>query len=135
MGVARDDFSEGDDLVLNVPGYGSFRLSCDDNNTPATPGDDKVRFGFSHVLGGPAIESVQYASAATAIAGPIVSLIGDTLQDDQFESFSPDDRVFATLQLATLGGHKAITVIAAGHEDPTSTVDCVGQIQAFPSGQ
>jgi hypothetical protein len=133
--VARDDFSEGDDLILSVPDYGSFRLFCDDNNTPATPGDDKVGFAFSHLLGGPAIESLQYAFSAGAVFDPSVRLIGDTLPHGSFVSFFPDDRVFATLQLATEGSGKAITVIAAGREDPTSTVDCFGQIQAFPSGQ
>jgi hypothetical protein len=133
--VARDDFSEGDDLVLSVPDYGLFRLFCEDNNTPDTPGDDKVGLAFSHVMGGPAIESLQYAFSTGAISDPSFRLIGDTLPHGSSVSFFPDDRVFATLELTRLGGGKAITVIAAGREDPTSTVDCSGQIQAFPSGQ
>jgi hypothetical protein len=133
--VARDDFSEGDGLVLVVPGYGSFGLSCDDNNTPAIPDDDKVHFGFSHVLGETAILAVQYSTAASAASDASVRLIAETVQAGQFQAFFRNDRVFATLQLATQGGGKAITVIAAGREDSTSTVDCLGQIQAFPSGQ
>ena len=135
MRAARDDFSEGDDLVLNVPDFGSFRLACDDNNTPATPGDDKVVFAYSHAMGGPAIESMQYAFSAGAISDASVRLIGETRPQGSFVSFFPDRRIFATLQLSTLGGGKAITVIVGGREDPTSTVDCAGLIQAFPSGQ
>jgi len=133
--AARDDFSEGDDLVLSVPGYGSFRLSCNDNNTPATPGDDRVRLSFFHILGGPAIESAQIANAASAASVPAFGLIGTTVPELAQISFADDDRVFVTLQLATLDATKAITVIAGAHEDSTSTVDCVGQIQAFPSGR
>jgi hypothetical protein len=133
--AARDDFSEGDDLVLSVPDYGSFRLACDDNNTPATPGDDKVHFGYSQAMGGPAILSVQYARSAGLGLDASVRLIGGTEPHGSSGFFFPDSRIFATLQLSTLGGGKAITVIVAAQEDFTSTVDCAGQIQAFPSGQ
>jgi hypothetical protein len=131
--AARDDFSEGDPLLLDVPGYATFALYCDDNNTPANAGDDKVTFFAQNNLGSTAVHSGLGAEASTQIETPAMGMTGFTVQDGDAASYSSNDRVFNTLQFATLGGTKAVTVIASGYEDATSTVDCVGQIQAFPS--
>ena len=132
--AARDDFSEGDELDLTVPGYGRFVLRCDDNNTPADADDDLVEFWISNELGGTAIGSGLRIEADSDIGSPLVKVVANTFADGQQTTVSKSGRLSYTLQLSTPGGAKAITVMAGGHEDSTSTVDCVGQIQAFPSG-
>ena len=132
--AARDDFSEGDSLELSVPGYGTFGFLCDDNNTPAIPDDDKVQFYAANGLGGTAVESQLRAEASSAGGASVMKMVSMTMADGDFHFLGNEDRLFQTIQLTTLDGAKAITVTASAYQDDTSTVDCVGQIQAFPSG-
>ena len=133
--AVRDDFSEGDPMQLAVPGYGRFGFTCDDNNTPAVAADDRVGFYAVNDLGSTALASGLLGYASTPTSDPTLRIYGTTVTDGAWTSFYADDRVFDTYELTTLDGTKSVTVIASAHEDWTSTVDCVGHIQAFPSGQ
>jgi hypothetical protein len=127
--VFSDGFTDGaGDLELGVPGYGTFFLFCTNNNTPGVPGDDLVRYGYSHDLGNNAVQGMRATFA------------DNVLDDGETTLFNPDapqnnlifgaDRVEVDQYLRSRSGDKAIRISAWGFDDETSTTDCTGMIEA-----
>ena len=129
--ISSAGFGEGSPLTLAVPGYGTFRLVCDDNGTPATANDDSVSFDVTNGLGATAIQSGLISSAAFPLATPVTRVIAGSATSGTFTT--SDDRIFATYQVAVPGTEKAVSVLVGGHEEETSAL-CRGHIQAFLSG-
>jgi hypothetical protein len=126
--VFSDTFSEGDPLVLTVAGYGTFQLECDDNATPITANDDLVTYGYSHGLGAGALNGMRAFFASS----PTVAAEGRLYNSNAAAGSlsTSNDRVQVEQYLRSVTGDKVIRVSAWGYEDSTSTVDCIGMIEA-----
>ena len=126
--VYSDTFSEGDPLMLDVAGYGSFYLVCDDNATPGTANDDLVTYGYGPALGAGALSGMRafFASSPTVAAESRLYNSGASAGDLS----TKDDRVQVEHYLRSATGDKVIRISAWGYEDATSTVDCIGMIEA-----
>jgi hypothetical protein len=125
-----DTFTESSPMSLAVPGYGNFVLFCDDNNTPGTPGDDLVTYGYGQELGAGSLNGMR----ATFAAFPTVDAETTLFNSDATNTFSTiaksDDRVQVDQYLRSASGDKVIRVSAWAWEDSTSTTECIGVIEA-----
>lgn len=121
-------FVEGAALQEAVPGYGTFFLQCNDNNTVGTPTDDLVNFAYSQVMGASARVQALTHAASTPTGDPTVRLIGPDAETG-FSTFAGSDRVRVEMTLLSGDGTKAIQVSAHGFEDETSTTNCTGWIE------
>jgi uncharacterized protein YjbI with pentapeptide repeats len=126
--VFSDRISQGHDLVLTVRGYGSFRLSCDDNNTPAAPSDDHVSYSFQQIIAPDALQGMK--GSFTEGFDPAKTTLFNPSVDGGFHSLAPADRIEIDQYLRTRTGSKAIRVSAWGFDDDTSTTSCIGMLEA-----
>jgi hypothetical protein len=125
-----DTFTEGSPMSLTVPGYGHFVLYCDDNNTPSTPGDDLVTYGYSQELGAGALNGMRatFATSPTVVAETTV--FNSDATNTSATISKKDDRVQVDQYLRSASGDKVIRISAWAWEDFTSTTECIGMIEA-----
>jgi hypothetical protein len=121
-GMASGDFFEGSPLELSVPGYGVFRLLCDDNNT-ATTSDDRVQYAWAVTLG---TSPVMDGTLANGSAGT-VDVVTANVASVAYGSAVPTLGVSVVHRAAD--GSRGVFVTGRGG-DASATTGCRGTLAA-----
>ncbi|QIG41425.1 hypothetical protein G5V58_00345 [Nocardioides anomalus] len=117
-------------LQLTVPGWGTFRLSCELHVLNSTI-DDDVSFGAT-VSGAGAVtrRSATIVTQARGATTATTALFAANVADGATTDYAPSDAVLsADLMVETADGAHALRVEARGQDDIT-TLGCAGFIEA-----
>ena len=126
--AAVGEFSEAQGLTLDLSGYGTVSILCDDD--PANDTGDSVRFAVQSNMGPTAIQTVTVSLAPSESSPAIVEMFaGQAGNGSQTDPNNVGSLIFR-LQLP---GGKGVAFFAQA-EEKFGSPNCEGSIQAFRIG-